>query len=257
MNPDPSLEPEKMPFRSFSHSLIGARTRNEDVVATFALGQDQFAILCDGLGGYPDGDWASAQFASAVQEAVTRHIPADDLAPEQALQDWLQRAWQTFCTAREQQQRHEQAQTTFALAWLSGEFTLLAHAGDSRIYCLDSQQLHWRTRDHNLYELGVLNGDIDPLQVPQPHGQHALLYRSVSSQKPLKPTLTRHAALVPGQTVVLCSDGAWLYLTDADWLTLADRRETDARLLRCLETAVQRGGEKADNASAIAIIKTG
>ncbi len=242
----------KMPFRCLSHSLTGARARNEDVVLTFALGQDQFAILCDGLGGYPDGDWASTTFAHTLQDTITRHLPADDTPPRQALEDWLQRAWQRFIQLREQQQRHEQAQTTLALAWLAEDFTLTAHAGDSRIYVLDAQQVRWRSRDHTLYELGILNGDIDPVTTPVAQGQQTLLYRCVSSQKPLKPTVTEQAALAAGEGVLLCSDGAWLHVTDAEWCTLLVQPD---HLPELLQRAVERGGDKADNASAALLIR--
>ncbi len=256
MKPAPGLEPVKMPFRCLSHSLTGARPQNEDAVLTFTLGQDQFAILCDGLGGYPDGEWASRTFALAVRDAVTRHIPADDTPHPQVLDAWLQQAWQLFCQQREQEKKHEQTQTTFALVWAAADFTLTAHAGDSRIYLLDPQQVHWRSRDHNLYELGILNGDIDPLATPAPQGQQALLYRSVSSQKPLKPSIVEHPALAVGEAALLCSDGAWLYLTEAEWCALLAAELTPVALPTLLQCAVDRGGEKADNASAVLLVRS-
>lgn len=243
----------KMPFRCITHSLTGARACNEDTVLTFVLGQDRFAILCDGLGGYPDGDWASNTFAHTLQDTITRHLPADETPPRQALEDWLQRAWQRFVQQREQQQRHEQAQTTFALVWLAADFTLAAHAGDSRIYRLDARQVCWRSRDHTLYELGILNGDIDPVATPVPQGQQALLYRSVSSQKPLKPTITEQPALTVGEGVLLCSDGAWLHVSDGEWCTLLTQPDT---LPVLLQRAVERGGDKADNTSAALVIRS-
>ena len=256
MKPAPGLEPVKMPFRCLSHSLTGSRPQNEDAVLTFTLGQDQFAILCDGLGGYPDGEWASATFAHLVQDTITRHLPADDTPHSQALETWLQQAWQRFCRQREQDGKHEQAQTTFALVWLAADFTLCAHAGDSRIYLLDAQQVHWRSRDHNLYELGILNGDIDPVATPAPQGQQGLLYRSVSSQKPMKPSIAEHPALAAGDAALLCSDGAWLYLQEEEWRTLLATPQPADDLLALLQRAVQRGGEKADNASAALLIRS-
>lgn len=245
-----------MPFQCLSRSLIGARSSNQDSLLAFALGQDQFAILCDGLGGYPDGDWASATFSHAVQDTITRHLPDDHTPPQQALEDWLQQAWATFCREREQQQRHEQAQTTFALVWLAEDFTLAAHAGDSRIYLLDSQQVHWHSRDHNLYELGILNGDIDPVSTPTPQGQQALLYRSVSSQKPLKPAVSAHPPLAAGQAALLCSDGAWLNAQDEEWTALLKASAPATALDQLLTQAVERGGDKADNTSALVLVRS-
>lgn len=244
-----------MPFRTFMHSLIGARPVNEDAMQVFVLGQEQFAVLCDGLGGYPDGKWAAQTFVDALQACITQHIPADDTAPEQALQGWLQLAWQAFCTQHTQQQRHPQAQTTCVVLWLSDSFTLVAHAGDSRAYLLDRQQVLWRSRDHNLYELGVLNGDIDPQQIPLAQGQNALLYRSVGSQKALKPAIHVLPALQAGQLALLCSDGAWQHLQDTDWQTLLTAQDVAAELTALLQSAVLRGGNKADNASAIVLLR--
>ena len=256
MKPAPALEPEKMPFCCFSHSLTGTRASNQDRLLTFTLGQDQFAILCDGLGGYPDGEWASDTFVQAVRDTITRHLPDDSTPPQQALEHWLQQAWTTFCQLREQQQRHEQAQTTFALVWLAADFTCTAHAGDSRIYLLDQQQIHWHSRDHNLYELGLLNGDIDAQVTPAPQGQQALLYRSVSSQKPLKPSLSEHPPLAPGQAALLCSDGAWLNVQDEEWCEVSAASSPADALAALLEQAVERGGDKADNASALLVVRS-
>lgn len=242
-----------MPFVCRKVSLQGARGHNEDALRHFSLGQDCFAVLCDGLGGYPDGGWAARTFADAVEQAVTRFIPADDTTPEQALHEWLQRAWQQFCSEQQQQQRDPQAQTTFVLAWASNTFTLITHVGDSRAYVLDGQRIHWRSRDHNLYELGVLNGDIDPQVTPRAQGQQTLLYRTVSSQRALKPTLQLLPALVVGQCVVLCSDGAWHPLQDQDWLTLAQSDDVGRDLHALLQRAVTLAGSKADNASAVVV----
>ncbi len=240
-----------MSLQCYSESLIGARAENQDFSLSFKLGQDVFAVLCDGMGGYPDGGWAAANFAGAVKEAVTRHIPEEDVAPEQAMRDWLQRAWELFCEQHRVQQPHPQAQTTFVLAWLAQDFTLVAHAGDSRCYGLEQGAVLWRTRDHNLYELGVMNGDIDPAQMPLPQGQNALLYRSVGRDKPLKPALSLHPALAQGQALVLCSDGAWAQIRDAEWFALVGSEDAASGLRSLLSTAVERGGDRADNASAL------
>jgi len=251
-----------MPLQCFSESLIGARAENQDYVLSFNLGQDCFALVCDGLGGYADGGWASATFARSLQAVVIRNIPAEDAAPEQVMADWLEQAWILFGQAQQQERRNPQAQTTFVLVWLAADFTLVAHAGDSRAYGLDRQQVLWRTRDHNLYELGVMNGDIDPARVPRAQGQGALLYRCVSSQKPLKPVITLHPALLPGQAVALCTDGVWGHTVDQEWVALVSAARSDAghpdngagALHRLLNTAVQRGGARADNASALLIL---
>lgn len=247
----PAFGTQKMPFRCFSHSLTGARASNQDRLLTFTLGPDQFALVCDGLGGYPDGEWAAATFAEVLRQTVTLYLPDEETPPRQALEQWLQRAWAGFCQQREQQQRDLMAQTTFALVWLAQDFTLCAHAGDSRLYLLDGQQVRWRSRDHNLYELGLLNGDIDPQVTPAPQGQQALLYRSVSCQKPLKPTLVEHPPLRPGQAVLLCSDGAWGSVDEAQWPLLLTAADPEARLAELLAQAVARCGERADNASAL------
>ncbi|MEZ5505068.1 MAG: protein phosphatase 2C domain-containing protein [Gammaproteobacteria bacterium] len=127
-----------MPFVCREASLQGARGQNEDALRHFSLGQDRVAVLCDGLGGYPDGGWAARTFADAVEQAVTRFIPADDTPPEQALHDWLQRAWQQFCSEQQNQQRDPQAQTTLRLRRLPiPSLPTSLHAGDSALQCVD------------------------------------------------------------------------------------------------------------------------
>jgi serine/threonine protein phosphatase PrpC len=245
-----------MPFQCIRQSLLGGRSDNQDFACSFGLGADLFAVVCDGLGGYPDGGWAATTFAHAIETAVTSLLPAQETSAEQAASDWLQRAWELFCEQHQQQRRHAQAQTTFTLVWINSEFTLAAHAGDSRIYGLSPQQQLWCTQDHNLYQLGVMNGDIDPRKMPAAQGQHGLLYRCVSSQKPLVPTITVHAPISPGQAVLLCSDGLWGQVHDTELLALTRAEDADAELAAILQRAVQRGGARADNATAALILAT-
>lgn len=244
-----------MPFQCFTESLMGARSENQDFALGFYLGSDLIALVCDGLGGYRDGGWAAAAFAHAIQSVATSMPPAPGQTPEQTVTDWLQSAWSQFCQQRQLQRRHEQAQTTFTLAWVSTEFTLVAHAGDSRIYGLDQQQIMWQTRDHNLYQLGIMNGEIDPNKVTAAYGHNALLYRCVGSLKPLEPTIAVYDPITEDQAVVLCSDGVWAQVFDQEWLELVTATDAANCLGSLLRRAVQRGGARADNATAVLVQK--
>ena len=242
-----------MNLQTASLSLLGRRANNEDFALHFRLGDDHVAILCDGMGGYPDGEYAARYFAEAFQQAVQTSLPAASDTPGQILANWLQRSLDLMCPQLVSEGRSSLAHTTCVAAWLSDSFTVVGHVGDSRAYILNTDAVLWRTRDHNLFELAMANGDIPKDDNGRARGNHSLLYRSVSCGEPLKPSLVQRPPLQPGETLVLCSDGAWFPLQDEGWTDLYRGADLKFTLRGLLETAVTRSGDQADNATALVL----
>ena len=72
----------------------------------------------------------------------------------------------------------------------------------------------------------------------------------------MKPSLSEHPPLAPGQAALLCSDGAWLNVQDEEWCEVSAASSPADALAALLEQAVERGGDKADNTSALLLVRS-
>jgi protein phosphatase len=150
------------------------RARNED--ALLVAGDEGLLAVCDGLGGHPAGDLASA---TAVD--LLRSRAAEAGGSEEGLVAALHAAHDAVVAAAEADpERHGMATTVVAAAVLDGE-AVVAHVGDSRAYLLEDGSLRPLTRDHGMggyitQALGLDRGvEPDVVHVPTPAGSRLLL----------------------------------------------------------------------------------
>lgn len=198
------------------------RANNEDAVfADPALG---LAILADGMGGYQAGEVASdmairrlaedlggyarACLAAAPGEApdgpaLAQHLVGEIVATNSAI----------FNLALSSPEFAGMG-TTLVLAWFYDNRMLVAHVGDSRLYRLRDGRLAQLTHDHSLVQ-----EQLDSGMIAREEAAHAecrgLLTRALGAEPLVEVDVADHA-LVPGDLVLLCSDGLNEMLDDRE-----------------------------------------
>jgi serine/threonine protein phosphatase PrpC len=199
--------------------------RNEDALAIAAAdgptGPVSIAVVCDGVSGSDRGDEASHV---AVRAAMSVLLPAgqsgQDLqaASMQAVQA-AQVAVAGLSGPPESPTADDSPSATFVSAVVSGHEVAVCWLGDSRAYWLDanvSSAEQLTTDDSLATELvsaGVLTEEEAPAS-PQAHVVTGWLGADISTRSPRV-----HRFVPPGPGVVLlCSDGLWNYLPEADRL---------------------------------------
>jgi len=132
---------------------------------------------------------------------------------------------------------------------IRGRRACWAHVGDSRLYRFQGGRCLGRTQDHSVAQLKVARGELQAEAMGQDAEQHMLL-RGLGGPQPPQ---VEHglAAVRPGQSFVLCSDGVWERLSTDELGRLARRRNLRRALHEALGQAVQRGGAEGDNVSLI------
>jgi hypothetical protein len=103
---------------------------------------------------------------------------------------------------------------TCAVCLVQGSSAYWAHVGDSRVYQLRSGKVFERTRDHSHVELLLRAGRITESQA-QAHPMRNYVECCIGGD-PVLPemTLSGRRALLPGDVLMLCSDGLWSGLSD-------------------------------------------
>lgn len=238
----------KVTYAVFSEP--GGRAVNEDSVGVFQEEDRSCFVLCDGLGGHGMGDVASAL---AVEVFGDQFRKTDDMT------NFL---GQTFSTAQEVLMSEQKARnarqkmkTTGTAVALDDRNAYIGHVGDSRVYLFQRNKKVTRTQDHSIPQMLVLSGEIKESQIRN-HPDRNIILRvmGVNWDEPMY-ELMAPVPLRKCQAFLLCSDGFWELIEDADMCRLLKNAQTvDQWMAEMVQIVRANGiGKNMDNFSAIAV----
>jgi protein phosphatase len=121
------------------------RRENQDAWLVRPLPAGLLLAVADGMGGHPNGAWASRYTLERLAEELAARLrvePADLADAARAVNLAVQREAARIGTPG--------AGTTLVAALLSGSTCAWLNVGDSRLYALGSRGLQQVTRDHNM-----------------------------------------------------------------------------------------------------------
>ncbi len=238
-----------------SLSDIGClRTNNEDSFGYWEPEQDgqflrkgRLAVVADGMGGYEGGQEAS-RLAVDTMVSFYRDFAGDD--PQQALIEALQAAHEqirrysfshpelrgmgTTCTAAAIVKRTDSDAQYDALYYV--------HVGDTRLYLIRDGEISRVTRDHSYVGRLVEAGMISPEEAER-HPQRNILTAALGTNPDLIMDSPGHPEpLLPEDVVVICSDGLWGQVRDAEILSLIENKTVEKAGRELIDLARARGG---------------
>jgi serine/threonine protein phosphatase PrpC len=231
------------------------RSGNEDAhLVDPALG---LYMVCDGMGGHAAGEVASATACRTVQRELARHRASLDAViagrePADLAAGLLRGA---VVTASEEihalgdgdKDKRGMGTTCTALLVL-GAKAVMAHVGDSRVYLLRGGQLYQMSEDHTFLAEAIRHGVLTHAQAAgSTHGN--VVTRAVGPQPNVQVDVLIFDIL-PGDTLLLCSDGLHQYTPDArELMQLLARPVTASLAHELMQLANARGG--VDNITAV------
>ncbi|MDR4479136.1 MAG: protein phosphatase 2C domain-containing protein [Nitrospira sp.] len=215
--------------------------------------------VADGMGGHAGGDVASR----LVMESLAEFAPTLAQTPSAPNTDEEERLTLILTTMAQQAHasilahadRHPPLRgmgTTLVMAHLLPLPTprlLVLNVGDSRAYLLRAETLTQLTRDHTLIEEQVRDGRLTPAQAAR-HPDRHVLTRAMGIGAHVESDLFSFD-LLPGDLLLLCSDGLTKMLTDERILhtVLPHRNHPSLATRTLIETALDAGG--IDNVTAV------
>ncbi len=206
------------------------RAQNEDR----SLAAPRLLAVADGMGGAKAGEVAA--------EITVEAIAAIGDAPSvEALRGSLLDANRRIRAVAEDDPARAGMGTTVTAALLDDGGTTLMHVGDSRAYLLRDGVLRQVTDDHSIVAEMVRQGQISPDEAAR-HPSRNIITRALGAEPDVQIDEV-HLDLVPGDVVLLCTDGlssmvddALIEQTTAGAATLADAATA------LIDAALEHGG---------------
>ena len=187
------------------------RDHNEDAVASdLSIG---LLVLADGMGGYKAGEVASEIAVLTLTAELTEAMLHKDsmkylpgLLPEsQMLMSAIEKANSTIYRISQEQPQCAGMGTTLVAGLFVDNKLVVAHIGDSRLYCLRNETLIQVTEDHSLLQEQLNSGLISEEQA-RTSNQKNLVTRALGIDPEVEPELQEIDVEV-GDIFLLCSDG--------------------------------------------------
>lgn len=233
------------------------RAHNEDaIVIDDDLG---LYIVADGMGGHAGGEVASAAATSAVRRWLGEHREQirrfdDTGAARDTLIRLVEEAIQlatreVYAIARGESGKAGMG-TTLTMVLVAGTIGVMGHVGDSRLYLRRRGRAYQLSDDHTYVNEMVRRG-ITTVEAAKAGPYANVITRAVGIQPTVRVD-TLLFDILPGDTLLLCSDGLSRYVEKLDDMgDLLDADHVAGLPARLVAIANERGG--ADNISAIVL----
>ncbi|MEJ7805620.1 MAG: protein phosphatase 2C domain-containing protein [Telluria sp.] len=235
---------------------IGKRTSNQDSVGEAFHDPLACFVVADGAGGHEGGEVASRVVVDAVIGSFSE-APGFGSA---ALLGYAARASGDVAARKLDDARYADMSTTVAalLVDCNRAQVMWAHLGDTRIYLFRETRLHAMSKDHSLTQQ-LIDAGYARAEHLRIHPQRNILFAAIGAENDTQIELSAGAmALQPGDALLLCSDGLWEWVMEADMeRTLAQSESSEkwlAAMRRLADDNILNTGKVRDNYSAYAIL---
>lgn len=230
-----------MNIGQFTHRGL-VRELNEDTV--WADPETGLFVVADGMGGHLAGEVASAEAVRLIR----KHLSLHGLSQESVREAFLVANREILRMSRTDESLQGMG-TTVSLAALAGLTLVWGHVGDSRIYLLRDGGIRQITRDHTMVEELVTQGAISPEEA-RVHPRKNVLIRALGTEDSLLVDVGTEP-LLPGDLLLLMSDGVYSYLDDGELTLQMDTPDLEQAAEQLKQYILDRGAQ--DNLSFVAV----
>jgi serine/threonine protein phosphatase PrpC len=204
---------------------------------------DSIIAVADGVGGGPAGEFASCAAVDAVMKTLGSDTWSDAAhGLSEAFDMANQKVFDITGDGR--------AATTLVVALVSvdGGSATIGNVGDSRAYVVARGRARQITEDHSLVAARVEAGQMTAAEAREAPDRN-LLIRAVGSAPQISADVFGPLTFLPGEVLVLCTDGVHGLIEDGDIARFASRLPIEGCAGALVAAAVEAVGT--DNATAI------
>ena len=213
--------------------------KNQDSVSVMvgeALEDAAVLILSDGMGGARAGEVASQEAVSVVERHLSAPLPTAADARERLL-NAVQAANRTiFQQAEASAEKHGMGCTIVAALVLGDQFWV-ASVGDSRAYLIRGGRAFQLTDDHTWVNARVRDGVMTREEASRSSLRH-VLDRALGTRPTVDVDIWYGESLIPGDVLLLCSDGLYGVLSDEEMVATATTHPAQDAAERLIQQAL-------------------
>lgn len=231
--------------------LSEKRPQNED--SYLEMPERGLFVVADGVGGAQAGDVASQMAVEILGEAFANLRDGGDV--EELMEIAISRANEAIYQMSHDLPQLSTMATTIVALHIAENIATIGHAGDSRLYRLDSRgQLFRETQDHSVVEEEVRAGRMTPQQAEY-HPSKNVISRALGAERTVEVDM-KTIMFDANTTFLLCSDGVTRHLPDAEIGHLLALPQSLPEICQQIkEICYSRGAE--DNLTAVLVRATG
>lgn len=233
-------------------SLLGNRKINQDSLASIEMEGGVMLVLGDGLGGKAGGELASQTLVETVRKEIERH-PMPLPHPESFLEAVILQAHYAIQAEGKKHDPPLEPGTTAVLCLVQNGHAWWAHCGDSRFYLFRDGLPLYRTKDHSYVEQLYQKGELT-VETRDGHPMRNIVTQCIGL-KEVTPevTVSNAVPLKEGDILLLCSDGLWEPLDDAQMGAVISEGPLNKSISKLAERAEEASYPKSDNTSGLAM----
>lgn len=227
------------------------RAYNED--SYLEMPERGLFAVADGVGGAQAGDVASQMAMEILAEAFNNLREGADV--EEMLSLAITRANSAIYQMSHDLPQLSTMATTIVSLHIAGNIATIGHAGDSRLYRLDSRgNLFRETQDHSVVEEEVRAGRMTPEQAEN-HPSKNVISRALGAESTVEVDM-KTIMFEANTTFLLCSDGITRHIPDVEIRELLALPHEPVLICQQMkEICYERGAE--DNLTAVIIRLSG
>lgn len=175
--------------------------------------KDRLFILCDGMGGHPDGEVASEAVCEAMSETIKSALAMGEKFTESLLQKAINAAYDLLDERDTVEDAHKKMGTTMTFLMLHEGGATIAHIGDSRVYHIrpktgTKEDILFKTRDHSLVNDLIKIGELTEEEaLTHPQKNHITRAMQPNLEHRCKADIKTKKNIRPGDYFYMCSDG--------------------------------------------------
>lgn len=232
---------------------LGNRSSNQDRFLAVESDEGVLLVLGDGMGGQAFGEVAAQLLVDIAVKHYHEAIRPID-RPLEFLNNVIQEAHQAIIEFGQRQLPPVTPGTTGVLCLLQEGQAFWGHVGDSRLYIFQGGIPIYRTTDHSYVEHLYQKGEITRWEQENHPKRNQITQCLGCRAEPPEVSLSNPVTLRENDIVLLCSDGLWGPLDDAQMgAMLNDKEALDDLLNAMAEKSENLSYPRSDNISGLAL----
>ena len=224
------------------------RDHNEDDMLILHSGQqpegtDAILVVADGMGGHLAGEIASRMAVDGIREQLkAKEQESTKLSGNEYgvfLQNIIREVNENVCVAGRDPDKLGMG-TTCTLAAIQEDTLFIVHVGDSRAYMVRNSEIHQITTDHSWVQERVDEGSMTADEA-RFHPNRNMITRAIGLQRNVEIDVMK-LDIVPGDLLLICSDGLNSMITDEEILAVILGAQRDSICNDLIDAANKAGG---------------